>query len=253
MNQPLTTPPPLVPTPPAISAWPDTETLYRRFDALVKQPMRPLRREALAKVMGYFDERCQGSRRLAEEAKRFIPGGIQHNLAFNHPFPLAIARAEGAHLTDIDGNQYIDFLQAGGPTILGSNYSPVNERVAEVIKESGPVTGLFHEYELKLAESIHRFMPHIEMYRSLGSGTEAVMAAVRAARAHTGKHMVIKVGGAYHGWSDSLVYGLRVPGTFRMNAKGIPFGATAGTREAFPHDVKALRDEVARPLVFELR
>ena len=79
---------------------------------------------------------------------------MQHNLAFNHPFPLAIDRAEGAHLTDRDGNVYIDFLQAGGPTLLGSNYGPVNEQVAEVVRESGPVTGLFHEYELKLADSI---------------------------------------------------------------------------------------------------
>jgi hypothetical protein len=84
-------------------------------------------------------------------------------------------------------------------------------------------------------------MPHVEMYRSLGSGTEAVMAAVRAARAYTGHSVVIKVGGAYHGWSDTLVYGLRVPGTFRMNAKGIPFGATGSTREVFPHDLRALR------------
>jgi glutamate-1-semialdehyde 2,1-aminomutase len=110
-----------------------------------------------------------------------------------------------------------------------------------VIKESGPVTGLFHEYELKLAEIIHQYMPHIEMYRSLGSGTEAVMAAVRAARAFTKKKMVIKVGGAYHGWSDTMVYGLRVPGSFRMNAKGIPFGATGRTREAFPHDLGLLK------------
>jgi glutamate-1-semialdehyde aminotransferase len=67
------------------------------------------------------------------------------------------------------------------------------------------------------------------------------MAAVRAARAFTGHKVVVKVGGAYHGWSDTLVYGLRVPGTYRMNAKGIPFGATSATREAFPHDLGTLR------------
>ena len=106
--------------------------------------------------------------------------------------------------------------------MLGSNYGPVNEQVAEVIRESGPVTGLFHEYELKLAEIINRYMPHIEMYRSLGSGTEAVMAAVRGARAFTGKKMVIKVGGAYHGWSDTMVYGLRVPGTLPDERQGHP-------------------------------
>lgn len=225
----------------AISDYPDVDTTMTRLRALVDQPVRGLRHDALNDVLEWFETKCQGSKQLTERAKTRIPGGVQHNLAFNHPFPLAIDRAEGAHLTDRDGNVYIDFLQAGGPTILGSNYAPVNERVAEVVRESGPVTGLFHEYELKLAESIHHFMPHVEMYRSLGSGTEAVMAAVRAARAFTGNSVVVKVGGAYHGWSDTLVYGLRVPGTFRMNAKGIPFGATSATREAFPHDLGALR------------
>ncbi len=219
----------------------DVDDTMRRLKALVDQPLRGLRHDALNDVLAYFDTKCTASKEITERAKKRIPGGVQHNLAFNYPFPLAIDKAEGAYLTDRDGNVYIDFLQAGGPTILGSNYGPVNERVAEVIKESGPVTGLFHEYELKLAEIINRYMPHIEMYRSLGSGTEAVMAAVRAARAHTGKKMVIKVGGAYHGWSDTMVYGLRVPGSYRMNAKGIPFGATGRTREAFPHDLGALK------------
>jgi len=225
----------------AITEYLDVPDTMRRLKALVAQPVRGLRHDALLDVLNYFDTKCRGSKEITERAKLRIPGGVQHNLAFNYPFPLAVDRAEGAHLTDRDGNVYIDFLQAGGPTILGSNYGPVNERVAEVIRESGPVTGLFHEYELKLAEIIHRYMPHIEMYRSLGSGTEAVMAAVRAARAFTGKKMVIKVGGAYHGWSDTMVYGLRVPGSFRMNAKGIPFGATGRTREAFPHDLGQLK------------
>jgi glutamate-1-semialdehyde 2,1-aminomutase len=225
----------------AISEYPDVDATMARLKALTGQPIRPLRHHAMLDVLDWFDTRCAASKELTDRAKARIPGGVQHNLAFNYPFPLAIDKAEGAHLTDRDGNTYIDFLQAGGPTILGSNYAPVNEKVAEVLRDSGPVTGLFHELELKLAESIHRYMPHIEMYRSLGSGTEAVMAAVRAARAHTGKKVVIKVGGAYHGWSDSMVYGLRVPGSFRMNAKGIPFGSTFSTREAFPHDLGALR------------
>jgi glutamate-1-semialdehyde aminotransferase/ribulose-5-phosphate 4-epimerase/fuculose-1-phosphate aldolase len=225
----------------AITHYPDVDDVMRRLKALIAQPVRGLRHDALLDVLNYFDTKCRASKEITDRAKRRIPGGVQHNLAFNYPFPLAIDKAEGAHLTDRDGNTYIDFLQAGGPTILGSNYGPVNDRVAAVVRESGPVTGLFHEYELKLAEIIHRYMPHIEMYRSLGSGTEAVMAAVRGARAFTGKKMVIKVGGAYHGWSDTMVYGLRVPGSYRMNAKGIPFGATGRTREAFPHDLGQLR------------
>lgn len=225
----------------AIEEYPDVDDVMGRLGALLAQPVRGLRREAALDVLAYFDTRCAASKEITDRAKRRIPGGVQHNLAFNYPFPLAVERAEGAWLTDRDGNTYIDFLQAGGPTILGSNYAPVNEKVAEVIRDSGPVTGLFHEYELRLAEIVHRYMPHVEMYRSLASGTEAVMAAVRAARAFTGHSVVIKVGGAYHGWSDTMVYGLRVPGSYRMNAKGIPFGATARTRETFPHDLGQLR------------
>jgi len=231
----------VAPTPPAISAWPDVDKLYRRFDELVKQPMRPIRPAAMAQVMRYFDERCQSSRRLAEQAKAVIPGGVQHNLAFNHPFPLAVAQAHGAHMTDVDGNRYIDFLQAGGPTLLGSNHPVVRQKVNEVLDSCGPVTGLLHEYEVKLAELVCRSLPSVDMVRLLGSGTEAVMGAVRLARAYTGKKWIIKVGGAYHGWSDQLVYGMRLPKTGRMEAVGIPRGATGNTQECNPNDLDALR------------
>jgi glutamate-1-semialdehyde 2,1-aminomutase len=111
----------------------------------------------------------------------------------------------------VDGNRYIDFLQAGGPTLLGSNPPAVRERVEALLRECGPVTGLLHEYEVKLAELVCRWMPGVDMVRLLGSGTEAVMGAVRLARAYTNRKWIIKVGGAYHGWSDQLVYGMRLP------------------------------------------
>lgn len=225
----------------AISQWPDVDQLYRRFDALVKQPMRPVRREGMDKVMRYFEQRCQGSKQLGDAAQRVIPGGVQHNLAFNYPFSLAMRSAEGAYLTDVDDNRYIDFLQAGGPTLLGSNPPALRARVNEVLDQCGPVTGLLHEYEVKLAELVCASMPAVEMVRLLGSGTEAVMGAVRLARAYTRKRWIIKIGGAYHGWSDQLVYGLRLPGTGRMEAIGIPRGATAHTQECLPNDLDALR------------
>lgn len=225
----------------AISAWPDTDSLYRRFDELVRQPMRPLRRDAMDRVLRWFDERCAGSRHIADAATRVIPGGVQHNLAFNHPFPLAMARAEGAWLTDVDGNRYIDFLQAGGPTLLGSNPPEVRQAVNQVLDECGPVTGLLHAYEVKLAELVCRHMPAVQMLRLLGSGTEAVMGAVRLARAHTRRRWIIKIGGAYHGWSDQLVYGMRLPNTGRLEAIGIPRGATGSTQECPPNDLDALR------------
>ena len=232
----------------AISEWHDTAEIYRKLEILINQPPHPIQREKMDQYLNYFATKCQKSKELTDEAKKYIPGGVQHNLAFNFPFPMAIKKAEGAYMWDVDGNRYIDFLQAGGPTVLGSNYAPVREKVLEVVNESGPVTGLFHEYELKLAQLVNRLMPNIEMLRMLGSGTESVMAAIRAARAHTGKKKVIKVGGAYHGWSDSMVYGLHVPGTGRFEAAGIPARASANTEEFYPNDLGELR----RKLIFNL-
>jgi len=225
----------------AISQYPDVNAVYEGLNTLIRQPLRPIRREKMQEMLDYYDTKCVRSKQLIAEAKKIIPGGVQHNLAFNYPFPIAIDKAQDAYLWDVDGNRYIDFLQAGGPTVLGSNYAPVREKVFELLQSCGPVTGLFHEYELKLAQLISHYMPSIEMFRMLGSGTEGVMAAIRAARAFTKKKYVIKVGGAYHGWSDGMVYGLHVPGTGRLEAKGIPHGASASTQEFFPNSLAALR------------
>jgi len=228
----------------AISEYHNTKEIYKKLDNLVSQPLRHVKREKMQEFLSYFDNQCKRSKELTDEAKKYIPGGVQHNLAFNYPFPIAIEKAEGAHLWDVDGNQYIDFLQAGGPTVLGSNYAPVREKVFEMLQTCGPVTGLFHEYELKLAQLVNRFMPSIEMFRMLGSGTESVMAAIRAARAFTKKKYVIKVGGAYHGWSDPMVYALHIPGTGRLEAKGIPRGASSSTKEFFPNSLGALKRQL---------
>lgn len=225
----------------SISAWPDYADLMDRLNALLKQPVRGIARQNMPQVLDYFEEKCKTSKALAQRAQQVIPGGVQHNLAFNYPFAIAAAKVDGAYMWDEDGNRYIDFLQAGGPTILGSNYQPVRQKVQEIIESCGPVTGLLHEYEIKLAEIIRKYMPGIEMFRMLGSGTEAVMGAIRLARAHTGKKWVIKVGGDYHGWSDQMVYGMRVPGTGRREAHGIPKGSTAYTQEVFPNELGSLR------------
>ena len=231
-----------------ISEYPKVDEVYAKLDALTGQPLRPIKRDKMQEYLNYYDTKCKRSKQLTDEAKEIIPGGVQHNLAFNYPFPIAIEKADGAYLWDADNNRYIDFLQAGGPTMLGSNYAPVREKVFELLKSCGPVTGLFHEYELKLAQLVQRFMPSIEMFRMLGSGTEAVMAAIRGARTFTKKKYVIKVGGAYHGWSDQMIYALHVPGTGRLEAKGIPLGVTSYTEEFYPNSLSALR----RHLMFNL-
>ncbi len=230
----------------AISEYHDTNAVYEKLNNLISQPMRPIRREKMQEFLAQIDQSCKRSKELSDEAKKLIPGGVQHNLAFNYPFPIAIEKADGAYMWDADGNRYIDFLQAGGPTVLGSNYAPVRQKIFEMLESCGPVTGLFHEYELKLAQLVNRLMPAVEMFRMLGSGTESVMAAVRGARTFTKKKYVIKVGGAYHGWSDSMVYALHVPGTGRLESTGIPRGGTSATNEFFPNSLAALK----RQLIF---
>jgi glutamate-1-semialdehyde 2,1-aminomutase len=224
----------------AISRYPDVPAIDKRLHQLVHSPLRALPKEALERYEAWYETHTPSSKALAAQAELYIPGGVQHNLALNEPWALAVSAAEGAYLTDLDGNRYIDFLQAGGPTVLGSNYAPVREKVVELLSECGPVTGLLHEYEVKLAKLIHDFMPAVQRFRMLGSGTEGVMAAVRAARAFTGHAHIVKIGGAYHGWSDQVVYGLRIPGTGSLEATGIPSGALERTHELAPGDTEAL-------------
>lgn len=224
----------------AISQYHDTRAVMNRLDRLISQPIRGLKQESLADYLAWFDANCPRSKAMIETAREFIPGGAQHNLAFNYPFPLVFTEARGAWLRDLDGNRYIDFLQAGGPTLLGSNPHTVREAAIELLNTTGPVTGLFHEFELKLAQKVARHMPGVEMLRMLGSGTEADMAAIRVARLATKKKYILKMGGAYHGWSDQLAYGIRLPGTRHMEAHGVPKNCFKYTQEFFPNDIDSL-------------
>ena len=224
-----------------ISRWDDPNEINRKLKELTSQPIWEIDDEYYKEVMKYYDEKCTQSKAVYEEAKNYIPGGVQHNLAFNKPFPMCMAKADGAYLYDKDGNQYIDFLQAGGPTILGSNYEPVRKRVEALLEECGPVTGLLHESELMLAKEINKHMPNVEMFRMLGSGTESCMAALRISRIATGKKRVVKMGGAYHGWSDQLVYGLKIPGSRGLlESHGIPGADYRTTDECRPNDLDML-------------
>jgi glutamate-1-semialdehyde 2,1-aminomutase len=230
----------------SISRYHDVEEIYRSIGKLVQQPIHPIRREEMENYLKEFHLKYASSKIVIDRAMQFIPGGVQHNLAFNYPFPVVFDRAEDAWLYDKDGNRHIDFLQAGGPTVLGSNYPAVKEKMLELINTTGPSTGLFHEYELKIAEFICNHLPAVEMFRMLGSGTEGCMAAIRVARLATGKKNIIKMGGGYHGWSDSLVFALRVPGTGGFDAHGIPRASRKYTQEAFPNDIKSLERRLRR-------
>ena len=215
----------------AITEYPDATVLNAELDALIKKPIYSISRSALKEYEEeYFAKKCKKSKEQIEEAKTIIPGGVQHNLAFNYPFPIVMVKAKGNRLYDVDGNEYYDFLQAGGPTIIGSNDDVVRDKVIELLEDCGPSTGLFHPYEYKLAKKISECVPSVEMFRMLGSGTEACMCAVRVARLATGHKNVIKMGGAYHGWADQLAF---------IEPCG-PESATRPVDKDFPKGVQAL-------------
>lgn len=231
----------------AIDEYLDAADVTRQLDELIKKPVYSIRPDKLKDyVDNYFEKKCAKSKEMTTEAKTVIPGGVQHNLAFNYPFPIVITKAEGAKLYDVDGNWYYDLLQAGGPTILGSNDPVIRDAVIDLLNTCGPSTGLFHEYEYKLAKKISEMVPSVEKFRMLGSGTESCMCALRIARLKTGHKNVLKMGGAYHGWSDQMAYGMRVPGTKGIMSKGVPSFVFKHTDEFFPNDLEDLERKLKR-------
>lgn len=231
----------------AIDEYLDAAEVTRQLDELIQKPVYSIRPDKLKDyVDNYFEKKCARSKAMTAEAKTVIPGGVQHNLAFNYPFPIVITKAEGAKLYDIDGNWYYDLLQAGGPTILGSNDPVIRDAVIDLLNTCGPSTGLFHEYEYKLAKKISEMVPSVEKFRMLGSGTESCMCAMRVARLKTGHKNVLKMGGAYHGWSDQIAYGMRIPGTKGLQSPGVPNFVFKHTDEFFPNDLEDLERKLKR-------
>lgn len=221
----------------------DYQAIHAQAGELMKG-RKHLKKSAIARYMQHFDEKCAKSKAETEKAKAILPGGIQHNLANNHPFAIAIEKADGPYLYDIDGNRYIDFLCSGGPIILGNNYPAIRDAAVKQITENASVHGLYSPYERELAELIHKYMPDIEMYRSLGSGTEADIIAIRLARAYTGKKHIIRIMGGYHGWSDQLVYNDN--GLTDEMLNGIPADCFKNTHCVPVNDVKALEEEIEK-------
>jgi glutamate-1-semialdehyde 2,1-aminomutase len=141
------------------------------------------------------------------EARRYIPGGVNSPVrAFGVVGlkPLFIAKAKGATIYDIDRNAYIDYVGSWGPMILGHAHPAVVRAINKAARK-GTSYGAPTVAETELAERIHNAFPSVEKVRFVSSGTEAVMTAIRVARAYTRKDLIIKMAGCYHGHSDSLL------------------------------------------------
>ncbi|MDR2495377.1 MAG: glutamate-1-semialdehyde 2,1-aminomutase [Spirochaetaceae bacterium] len=147
------------------------------------------------------------SEALFAEAKTLIPGGVNSPVrsfrAVNRE-PVFMASADGAYISDVDGNTYIDYVGSWGPMILGHNHPAIREAV-RAAAEKGLSYGAATEGEVVMARLLTELVPSLEMVRMVNSGTEATMSALRAARGFTGRDKIIKFAGCYHGHSDALL------------------------------------------------
>ncbi len=173
------------------------------------------------------------SEQLIERARQSIPGGVNSPVrAFKGVggTPVFFERGEGAYLTDADGNRYIDYVGSWGPMLLGHSNPEIVKAVQAQAAEAlgfGAPTAL----EIDLAEQVISMVPSIERLRMVNSGTEATMSAIRLARGYTGRDMILKFAGCYHGHSDSLLVkagsGLLTLGI--PNSPGVPEAVAANT------------------------
>ena len=185
------------------------------------------------------------SREYFERSSRVSPGGVHSPVrAFKAVggTPIFFRTAQGGTMTSVDGREYIDFCQSFGPLILGHRDPDVSEAVREAI-ETAWSFGACEPYSLELAEWITSRLPWVEMLRFVSSGTEAVMSALRVARAATGRNRILKFEGCYHGHSDSLLVkaGSGLAGVAASSSAGVSSGVAGETLVAPLDDEDSLR------------
>jgi len=199
----------------------------------------------MSKLLGLESERL-GSQAVFEQAKKYLPGGVNsaaRSFKGLDMIPLVAKRGEGALIFDEDDRSYIDYCQSWGALILGHRPSKVLRALDQQLQK-GFGFGMTTEIEASFAEHISNKIPFVEKMRFVSTGTEAVMTALRSARGYTGRSIIIKFDGNYHGHSDSLlakagsgVYAL--PGA---SSKGVPKELVQNTISLPYNDTKALHE-----------
>lgn len=204
------------------------------------------------------------SRALQERAEGYFPGGVSSPVrAFKAVggAPPFVESAKGAYLTDADGNRYIDYFGSWGPMILGHAFDPVVEAIERAARRSASF-GASTAAEAELAERVRACYPAIERMRFVSSGTEATMSAIRLARAATGKKLIVKFEGCYHGHADGLlvkagsgVATFGIPGSAGVPEEiagltlALPYNDLAAVEEAFAKHRGAIAAVILEPVV----
>jgi glutamate-1-semialdehyde 2,1-aminomutase len=215
-------------------------------------------------IMDTYYRRTRKSLELNKEATRSLPGGDTRQSVFFKPYPTYMVCGEGCHIHDADGNQYIDFMNNYTSLFHGHNHKKIQEAVAKQLT-CGMVFGSPHRSQFELADILCERVPSIEKIRFCNSGTEATMMAIRAVRAFTGKDMIVKMEGGYHGTHDVveasvspsletagdpasptiIPYSQGIPINTFANVVIVPFNDEAATKAA----IEAHRDELAAVII----
>jgi len=187
------------------------------------------------------------SRRLYERARRVLPAGVSYFLRYVEPYPFYTARAKGSKLYDVDGNEYIDFWIGHYSLILGHSPPQVVFEVKRQI-DKGSHYGTAHVLEIALAEQVTKMVPTAQMVRFTNSGTEAAMYATRLARAVTGRNLVCKFAGGWHGGYDALHVGVKQPFDLQESG-GLTKGALQDTSVLPYNEIEPVRQKMKKDKV----
>src|SRR5512138_467600 len=200
------------------------------------------------------------SEQLFVEALKYIPGGVNSPVrAFRAVGgqPFFVNKAKGAHVWDVDGNDYVDYVGTWGPAILG-HAAPKTIRAVQAAAENGTSFGIPNPFEVTMAKLICSWLPSVQKVRMCNSGTEATMSAIRLARGFTKRDKIIKFDGCYHGHADSLLVkagsgaltfgnpdSAGVPAAFTEHTIVLPYNDEAALKAAF----EANKDQIAGIIV----
>jgi glutamate-1-semialdehyde 2,1-aminomutase len=185
-----------------------------------------------------FRKRFARSGELYQRSREAIAGGITHDSRNFAPFPVYIERAEGSRKWDVDGNELVDHWMGHGSLLLGHGNPQVTAAVTEQIQK-GTHYGACHELEVAWAEQIVRMIPSAEWVRYTMSGTEATMLAMRDARAFTGRELIIRFAGHFHGWHDYAMAGYQPPFD-TSTSTGVPTSVSETMLVAYPNNIESV-------------
>src|SRR5581483_8466642 len=162
------------------------------------------RERSMATILERYEQLHPGSATLHAEAAKVFPSGVTHDIRHFTPFPIAVERARGSRKWDMDGNEIVDYVMGHGALLLG-HLHPAVEAALERQIHLGTHLGASHPLEVRWGQLVQELVPSAEKVRFTSSGTEATQMAVRLARFYTGRNLVIRFAGHFHGWNDTLI------------------------------------------------